>query len=149
MWEEWVVMCGMFTGAVGGSYAVNRLILPTKATQIEPNSNYLLTFYVEVGSVNLLAYKLAWNGHMTNLEDVRSPSGDHWDPGNKEEDAGGRGEGPPPGPQQRRPHVHNARHQTLHDAELAVDADRLEERRKRSVVQQQADLSIGAKQNSS
>ncbi len=51
----------------------------------------------------------------------------HRHPQQEEEDADGRGEFAPALTQQLGKHVHQARHQALHDAELAVDPDGLEE----------------------
>ena len=80
---------------------------------------------------------ISWRGKhpicSPHLEDVGPSVGDHGQAEEEEEDADGRGELAPPRPEGVREHVHQARHQGLHDAELAVDADRLLENEKESI----------------
>ena len=60
------------------------------------------------------------------LEEVRAALHGHGGAEQEEDDADARGELAPPRPQVAGEHVDDARHQALHDAELAVDPDRLE-----------------------
>ena len=60
------------------------------------------------------------------LEEVGAALHGHGGAEQEEDDADARGELAPPRPQVAGEHVDDARHQALHDAELAVDPDRLE-----------------------
>ena len=65
------------------------------------------------------------------LEEVGAPLHGHGSAEQKEHDAEARGELPPPRPEEAGEHVDDPRHEALHDAELAVDADRLQQGRGR------------------
>ena len=60
------------------------------------------------------------------LEEVSASLRAHGGAEQEEHDAQARGEQPPPRPEVTGEHVHDPRHEALHDAELAVDTDRLE-----------------------
>ena len=60
------------------------------------------------------------------LEEVRAALHGHGGAEQEEQDAHARRELAAARPQVAGEHVHNPRHETLHDAELAVDADRLQ-----------------------
>ena len=60
------------------------------------------------------------------LEEVCAALHGHGGAEEEEDDADAGGELPPPRPQVAGKHVDDARDQTLYDAELAVDPDRLE-----------------------
>ena len=65
------------------------------------------------------------------LEDVGPALGHHGHAQEEQGQADQGGEEPSPGPEGLREHVHDPRHQTLHDAELAVNPDRLEGEREK------------------
>ena len=64
------------------------------------------------------------------LEDEGAALGDHGHAEEEEEDADEGGEGATTGPEEPGEDVDQAGHEALHDAELAVNADRLKEKEK-------------------